>query len=133
MSIVLLSILSGCYKDEVDLAALTTNPFDPGYTGPAFIAVTNESTQQVAPNVYNQVLEIAVDHGILQPAASYKLLVTDLNNDTATELQQTAPGSNTFTYTNNSVALGVEYCYTISVLVQFSTTRNEGFCALAEL
>ena len=131
--IILLFALSGCYKDEVDIAALTTNPCDPDYTGAAFIEVVGEQTEPIIGGVYKQTLLIEVDNAVLNATQPYQLNVLEVGTGEVTKLPQTAPGSHAFTYTNFTVTLGAQYCYRISAEVQFSTTRSEEFCAVAQL
>ena len=126
-----LLVLTGCYKDEVDVAALNTNPWDPDYTGPAFIEVVDERTAGPFPGgVFNQELTIKVDLSVLPVSSAITLRVVDKATGIAFDpVPQQAPGSDTFEFIHFNVTPGVETCYAIAVEVQFSTTRSETYCA----
>ena len=123
--------LTGCYKDEVDVAALDTNPWDPDYGGPAFIEVVDEQTVGPFPGgVFNQELTVEVDFSVLPVNSAITLRVVDQATGVAFDpVPQQSPGGSTFVFTDFNGTPGVEICYAIAVEVQFSTTRSETHCA----
>lgn len=128
----LLAVLAACYKDDVDIDALTTNPLDPDYTGPAFITVSGNDTYPV-DTTYNQEVYVDVDASRFPGNSAYQLRVVDETNGEVTLIPQDLGTPDAFTYTNFNVELGTEYCYKISVEIQFSHSREEGYCATAAL
>ena len=127
-----LALLASCYKDDVDISTLTTNPLDPDYTGPSFISVTGNDTYAV-DTTFNQEVYVTVDASQFPGNGAYQLRVEEINNGDVTLLPQDSGTPHDFTFTNFNVDVGTEYCYRISVEIQFSHTREEGYCATAAL
>lgn len=130
LSVVLM--LTACYKDDVVIEDLTYNMFDPEYTGPAFIEVTSVALQQNPPGTYNQVLNIAVKSELFPNPTSYRLFVECLNDTTNEELIQIPPSIHEFTYIKYDVEQGTEYCYDLSLRVEYSNTRADEHCFIAQ-
>ena len=119
-------LLSSCVKDDVDLATLNTNPLDQDYSGAPYITVTASNFFQF-PNPVHQVT-IEVDRSILQGLNSFDLHVKDLRTSVEKNLSAGSTTS-TFVYENFDLASGVsEYCYDISVRVDFSDGPKTNFC-----
>lgn len=49
-SLLLLVVMPGCAKDELDVAELNTNPFDPDYAGPAIFTYIGATTTTTIVN-----------------------------------------------------------------------------------
>ena len=128
----MLLMLSACYKDEVVIEDLTYNMFDPDYTGPAFIEVTSVGLQQNPPGVFNQVLNVTVKDEMFPNPTSYSLFIECLTDTTEEELVQDPADTHDFTYIKYDVEQGMEYCYDLSLRVQFSNTRRDEHCYIAQ-
>jgi len=130
--LLLVLMLSACYKDDVVIEDLTYNMFDPDYTGPAFIEVISVGLQQNPPGVYHQVLNIRVKDELFPNPTTYKLFVECLNDTTEEEIIQQLPDIHEFTYIKYDVEQGTEYCYDLSLRVEFSNTRRDEHCYTAQ-
>jgi hypothetical protein len=126
-------LLASCYKDDVVIDKLNTNVLDPDYQGPPIFTVLIDSTNQTAVDTGEQYLKIQVDQSDFPSGFTYQLRVEDLSDGEVTYLPQTAPGANVFNYFNWPAVIGQEYCYDISIWVQFSSSRKEQYCGIAEL
>ncbi|MBL7964178.1 MAG: hypothetical protein JNM31_10095 [Flavobacteriales bacterium] len=125
--------LSSCFKDPVDIGALNTNPLDPDYIGPPMITVLTDSTFTPAAGVFVHYLRVRVDDARFPSSTTYQLRVVDLEDGSTTNIPQNAPGGNTFEHFNSFVTLGQEYCYDLSVYIEFSSARPERHCGIAQL
>lgn len=125
-------LFAGCYKDEVNLEELNFNLFDPDFTGEAFIHVNSVGLQQPQTNIWNQVMQISVDSDRFPNSTTYQLHVVCLNDTTSQVLVQVPAGSDDFTYVKSDVDLNTEYCYELSLQVQFSDTRADQHCFIAQ-
>jgi len=118
--------LTGCIKDTVDLDTLNSNPLDPDYAGPAYInIVTSDFLQTPGPN---HQLVIELDRSLLPSVGAFDLHIVDLQTGFEADL----PASNattSLTYENFNLLPGVtEYCYDITVRVDFSDGPITNFC-----
>lgn len=127
------SMLSACYKDDVIIDRLTTNPLDPDYTGPALFTVLTDSTYEPTSGVYEQYLKIRVDGSVLPGGLVYELRIEDQQNGNVTELVQQPIGAHDFEHFRSGVTLGNTYCYAISIQVQEASGRRETYCGVAQL
>ena len=125
-------LLTACYKDDVVIEDLTFNMFDPEYTGPAFIEVTSAALQQNPPGIYNQVLNIMVKSELFPNPTTYTLFVECWNDTTNEELIQIPPSIHEFTFIKYDVEQGAEYCYDLSLRVEYSNTRADEHCLIAQ-
>ena len=126
-------LFASCYKDDVVIDRMTTNVLDPDYDGAPLFTVLANTTNQTAVDTGEQYLRIQVDSTRLPYGFSYQLRVEDLGDGVVTYLPQTAPGADIFNYFNWPVLLGDTYCYDISIWVQFSSSRKEQYCGIAQL
>lgn len=61
LGLVLILLVTACKKDEVDMAELTTNPFDADYQGaPIFTYVSASTTTQLINGVPTDILAVQV-------------------------------------------------------------------------
>lgn len=132
----LLSIgLSACLKDEVDVAALTTNGLDPDYVGPAIIDLVNDTTvilydQQNQPvdTVVRQL--VRVNEALLPPGTIWDLYIVKENTGEIIDHTSDIPQPDS---TYHHVQLGTAYCYTYQLKVQYSLTKAYRYCTTAAL
>ncbi|MBS1582204.1 MAG: hypothetical protein JST66_08410 [Bacteroidetes bacterium] len=126
-----LALLTGCYKDELDVAALTDNPFDPDYTGPAVFVfdTTFVETVDVVPPHQRQVFRFSVRSDLfLAPAANYRVRVKDLDNGEVRELPETAAGSNTIAFYKYDFTAGQPLCLEVAFISDLAEGRHETIC-----
>ncbi|MEO8588559.1 MAG: hypothetical protein ABI432_04260 [Flavobacteriales bacterium] len=124
--------LSGCYKDEVDLPALTTNPFDPDYTGESVFVFdsTYASTVTIGFPPLPTVVQTVQLHlrGDLLPAGT----VTSVRfmDPEASEpvIVPPVPGTYIYRFQRNVVEPFVERCYSVALSNAFSEGRAETIC-----
>lgn len=127
--------LSACLKDDLDPAALTSNPLDPGYTGPALIQLLSDTTRIVYTNgvptdtVVEQVVHVRTD--LLPPGTDWKLYVTLVNTGQVFDYSSETPQPQGRPY--HHVVPGTSYCYDYQLKVQFSLTKAWRYCTVAEL
>ncbi len=134
--ILLLTIgLSSCLKDEVEVAALTTNGLDPDYNGPAIIELVSDTTfvvydQQNDPidTVVQQLIRVRED--LLPPGTFWDLYIVKENTGEIIDHTEDIPQPDS---TYHHVQLGVEYCYTYHLKVQYSLTKGYRYCTTAAL
>jgi hypothetical protein len=128
IAITLALALGGCYKDDTDIASLTTNPLDPDYTGPSYIEILSSQAEVITSSVTAHTIVLRVNSSIFPSGTSYDLNVKDLTTGDEVQIPATPIGSDDFTYKNFDITLGQEYCYEFSVRVDFSTGRIDRFC-----
>jgi len=130
LSIVLM--FTACYKDDVVIEDLTYNMFDPGYIGPAFIEVIAVGLQENPVDTFHQVLNIKVKSELFPNTTTYSLFVECLNDSSVEEIIQQPPDIHEFTYIKPNVEQGTEYCYDLSLRVEYSNTRRDEHCYTAQ-
>lgn len=132
LPLVLLTGLSACYKDEVDLPALTTNPFDPDYTGPSVFVFDSTYAATImigSPPVPGtvQIVELHLRADLLpagavtsvrfkDPIASQPVIVAPV------------PGTYIYRFQRNEVEPFIERCYSVALWNSFSESRAETIC-----
>ncbi len=136
LPLLILPLLGSCYKDEVDLAALTTNPFDADYTGPGVILFDSTYLENVTvgvpPNVVTvnvQVVQVHVAEEMLPAGAVYSLRFDDPDVSDAADVLPD-PGTSVFRYFRMEAAPepGIEKCFGVALLNDHSTAREETIC-----
>lgn len=125
--------LSGCLKDDLDPAKLTSNPLDPDYDGPALIERESDTTRIVfsggtpVDTVVEQVIHVRED--LLATGTDYKLYVTLVNTGEVFDYSSEIPPSQDRAY--HHVVPGISYCYDYQLVVQFSKTKVYRYCTTA--
>lgn len=125
--------LSGCMKDELDLDALTYNPLDPDYTGPALVELVSDTTiivvwgNQVLDTIVGQTINVRSD--LLEPGTDWDLYVTLVNTGEVFDYSSDTPPSNDRWYFH--VVPGESYCYDYQLKVQYSLTKAWRYCTVA--
>lgn len=129
---ILLTLLSGCYKDNVDVSELNTNPFDRDYEGPAVFEFEETFLQTVnigGTNILYQIIVFRVKEELFLSPASYSVQLRDLQNEdpnaTATPV---SPGSARFRY-QRAPAPGQQVCLELRLANNQSAARAETICA----
>ena len=78
-------LMSACYKDDLDPAQLTNNPFDPEYVGENVFVSEGTYTETVfvpqIGNVLRQVIAFRVRSELFLSDVTYSVRVHDLEND----------------------------------------------------
>lgn len=127
-------LLTSCYKDEVDIASLTTNPFDADYGGQSAIVFDSTYLDAIVigspPTTINvQVVQVHVEEALLPAGAVYKLRFDDPDVSDAADVLPD-PGTSVFRYFRMEAAPepGVEKCFGVALLNDHSTAREETIC-----
>lgn len=123
--------LPSCYKDELEVAELTNNPFDADYNGEAvftFEEVVNEP-QPVPPGGTAQYVVFRVNSSLFLESTSYQVKVRDLTTGSETYVGQTPVGSDLLRYKRDTLELGTgEVCLELRLSNNLSTGRPETIC-----
>lgn len=125
-----LVLLGGCLKDDVDPSTLTSNPFDPGYTGPPIFSFDTTYVELVTgpPSYARQVFQFKVNSALFLEPAAYSVYVQDPSDTSATYVEQLPPGSHTLRYYKLEYQQGVELCLTLHLANNFHIGRGEVIC-----
>lgn len=117
-------LLTACAKHEVDVAALTTNPFDPDWQGPSLMTVDSAITFPLVPGaVYQQRIYISLDD-LVTAADDYVVRMIEYTNpDTVLGTATGAPHGQVVIL-NNLVQLGQTYCFDIDLLIEDQAAVN---------
>lgn len=128
----LLLALSGCYKDEVDLPSLTTNPFDPEYTGPSvfvfdstYATIVMVGSPPVSGTV--QIVQLHLREDLLPAGTVTSVRFKDPEADTPV-IVPPVPGTYIYRFQRNQVEPFVERCYSVALWNSFSESRAETIC-----
>lgn len=125
--------LSGCLKDDLDPAALTSNPLDPDYSGPALVELVSDTTRivysggQPVDTLVEQTVHVRTD--LLSPGTDWKLYVTQVNTGEVFDYSDETPPSQERPY--HHVVPGTSYCFDYQLKVQFSLTKAWRYCTVA--
>lgn len=129
-----LPLLGGCYKDELDVATLNNNPFDPGYAGPNVFTFDSTYVETVqAPTPYDrQVFRFHVDEALfLTPQDGYQVYVRDMESGATQILGLSQPTSNSFSYFKVDFAPG-ELCLDVALNNGLYSARHETICGILQ-
>src|SRR5690606_30009490 len=118
-------LLTGCHKNEVDIADLTTNPFDPDYTGElALMTVGAIQTEAYAQGIFHkQTVEVRVHPEHFPAPQNYELHFVELTDPSTGVFYSQNTSDNIFNCPNYQITLGTEYCYRIKLVVGGETVR----------
>jgi hypothetical protein len=129
-----LLLASGCYKDEVDIASLNNNPFDPGYTGPnvfSFDTTYIESIQGTTES--RQVFQFKVNSSLFLAPQDYAVYVEDdLLPPMDPYVYQFPPGNDVLRYYRNEIVFGQEVCLRLSLSNNYHQGRAETVCGILQ-
>lgn len=135
LTILLALAFFSCTKEEVDIAALNTNRFDPAHTGPSFIHVDSITTRALIPGaVYQQRLYITLDQELYR-TADYTIRTIETTVPDTTVITPTNTTQAQYVFLNQQVQLGTEYCFLIDISIGGGVLTNHRVspCAIAEL
>ncbi len=132
LSILVLTLFTGCYKDEVDVSMLNTNPFDRDYSGEPVFVFEETFLQTITVggnNLLFQIIVFQVREDLFLSPTAYTVEVRDLQNqDPNATVTPVEPGSNRFRY-QRSPAPGEEVCLELRLSNNQSAARAEVICA----
>ena len=138
--LMLLSLLLGlasCYKDEVEIAALTTNPFDADYTGPDVFVFDSTYLEEVLigtpPNVITVSMQVVEFHSraeLLSANAHYSVQVTDPDVFDPVQVSPENGQPHRFKYyrTGADPDPGVERCYVMRLSNDLAVATPQTIC-----
>jgi hypothetical protein len=121
-------LLSGCFKDDLVVAELNNNPFDPEFDGPAVFALDTTYIQLLNGNVERQVFEFTVRGDLFLEPRSYEVYVEDLLSGTSEYVSQFPAGSHLLRYYRFGPVVGQEVCLRVSLSNNFHQGRAETIC-----
>lgn len=129
----LVLVLSGCLKDDLDPNALTSNPLDPDYTGPALIELVSDTTRIVysggmpVDTVVEQMVHVRSD--LLPTGTTWTLYITQVNTGQVFDYGSELPPPSDHSY--HHATAGTSYCFDYQLKVQFSLTHAWRYCTTA--
>ncbi len=123
---------TACKKDEIDIASLTTNPFDPDYNGaPIFTYISDTTTTElVNGNAVNTLtIEVQVHTEYFGRQTTYQVAYND-GTATSTPSNNIPNGLLTMQITNATE--GQEYCTLLRLENSGAYGGGNSICATAE-
>ena len=123
-------LLTSCYKDDLDPAALTNNPFDPGYNGPAIFTFDTTYVEVLTtfPLIQRQVFQFHVNSGLFLAEQAYSVRVHDQVSGTTSMVEQVPGGSDVLRYYRLEFTHGQEYCMGLTLSNNTHDGRTETVC-----
>lgn len=131
----LLMVLFGCKKHEVDLAALNTNPFDNDHTGTHFMRLDSIRYFPTGQgNYYQQRLYVHLAEE-LRAERDYQLRMIDLTQPDTTFFPAPINGAATVVMANHQLTPGMEYCLLVDLVIGGTDLINHrlNVCGTVEL
>ncbi len=122
---------TGCLKDDVDLAELNDNPFDPGYVGPNVFSFDTTFIEQVTgpPSFQRQVFQFKVISALFLAPQAYSVYVEDdLLPPSDPYVHQLPPGSDVLRYYRLEFQPGQESCLRLRLSNNLHHGRAETVC-----
>ena len=121
---------SGCYKDDIDLATLNNNPFDPGYGGPNLFSFDTTYIEPIPGTAESrQVFQFKVNSSLFLVPQDYAVSVEDdLLPNADPYVYQVPPGSDVLRYYRNQIVFGQEVCLRLSLSNNYHQGRAETVC-----
>lgn len=127
-------LLTACHKNELDIADLNTNPFDPDYVGElAIMSIGAIQTETYAQGLHKQTMEVRVHPDHFPAPRSYVLYFTKPSAPYNLYFYSSSTTDNIFQCSNYQITLGEEYCYQFKLVIGGETVKEEMVCAIAEL
>lgn len=124
-------LLAACGK-ELDTGGLTTNPFDPAYTGPDFVEKLYDSTWYDVLHGQRFKVRYKVREDLAPRPVSYFLVTKRADNGATTV---TGPysfeGTGVYDCIWDGATLGTTYCVDVKVRVDNSDTKGYTLCGTA--
>jgi hypothetical protein len=133
-ALALLLACAACHKNDVDVAELTTNPFDADYTGPRdwfeVDTITTENTNQFVLFEQHAIIRVHTERFTAPMADRYEVRMVE---QTVPETKVYPGAGSTVVCENYNVSLGTTYCYRFELHVNGQVMQTIEQCALAEL
>ncbi len=127
--------LTACLKDDLDTAALTTNPLDPAYDGTPLVVLVSDTVKLVdaafplpPDTVYQQTVRVRTE--LLSPLTGWSWQVTNLSTG---EVVNSLSNSPTYTSEVPNAHSGLTYCFKYTLIVQYTPTKPYTICGVAHL
>lgn len=101
VALAIVGLSTGCYKEAIEGAPLTSNPFDRDYEGPSVFVSEGTYTQitNIGPvSVLRQVIAFRVRTELFLSPAPYSVQVKDLQSGVTELLNADPPGSDNFKF-----------------------------------
>lgn len=123
-------LASGCLKDEVDVAMLNNNPFDPGYVGPSVFSFDTTFVEQIqGTGGLRQVFQFKVNSALFLEPQAYSVYVEDeLLPPADPYVHQLPAGSDVLRYYRLEFEPGQEVCLRLSLSNNYHQGRPENVC-----
>jgi hypothetical protein len=125
-------LMSACYKDDLDPAQLTNNPFDQEYVGENVFVSEGTYTETVfvpqIGNVLRQVIAFRVRSELFLSDVTYSVRVHDLENDQTILMDADPPGGDSFKYYKQNLVIGTPVCLELRLSNNLSAARAEEIC-----
>ena len=121
---------SSCYKDEVDIATLNNNPFDPGYVGPNVFSFDTTYIEPIPGTTgVRQVFQFKVNSALFLEPQDYSVYVEDdLLPSAYPYVHQLPPGSDVLRYYRLEFDFGQEVCLRMRLSNNYHQGRAETVC-----
>lgn len=137
MLLALVALLSACRKDDVPIAALDDNPFDPEFTGEElFVSEGTELIVESIPTIGaigRQVIHFRVRSELFLPGQAgrpYSVRVVDGSTGVVTYLDRSGSEDHRFTYTLAEPMPDEQVCLELRLSNNFSVARPETICVI---
>ena len=132
LTIISIALLAMACGKELDPETLSSNPFDPDYTGPeVFVFDTTYTQNVVIPSgvVTYQVIGFHVRSELLPTGAHYSVQAVQVATGEVSMLNPDPPNSHSFKYQKVNPVAGVPECVRLSLFNNASSARPEQICA----
>ena len=119
LSILAFLALASCHKDDVDINALNTHPFDPDWSGTPFLTIDGVGTEETIPGsgLYEQHVLLTVNEAAFPVSSEYAIrMIESTFNDTALVYSSNVVG-NQYDIPNYQLTLGTQYSYRLDLLI----------------
>ncbi len=128
-------ILGGCKRDDLNLDALTTNPFDADYNGPAIFSKVGERTvpYTLGGITYHRLeLDVRVNTGLLPAGAGYGVSYRAPGVSAAVVVPAAELVDDLFTLNILQVTSGQNYCAEVKLTNNGGSGGGNALCGTAE-
>lgn len=126
--------LLACHRNDVDVQALNTNPFDADHPGDnGLFTVDSVWTYDPAGPYYAQCLKVTVHEDRFPAPTPHAVYVIETGSGDTLSVAGPLVGLGEGVYRNLGVTLDNTYCYRIELRVNGEGMRVEQRCAVAEL
>jgi hypothetical protein len=127
-------LFAGCKKDELDVAELTTNPFDADYTGEPVFTTTGVHTEAILVGgdlVRNLHVDVRVNTALFPEQGPYDVQY-GLPSGVTVQVPSSELADNAFRMTATNVTVGVQYCFEPRLANNGAVGSRTTLCGTAE-